>query len=107
LAAETEPLPNPVAGDSERDARKSKKRESLLKPKSELPPNRISESAFSGFAMSEMSFVGDPASSTSRTVLPNDGIECDQQESNPSGRLGKWVLIAQSCDWGDRVTKSF
>jgi hypothetical protein len=33
-------MPKPLAVDSERDAGKSKKREGLWKPKSELPPKR-------------------------------------------------------------------
>ena len=37
---ETEPMPNPVAVDSERVAGKSKKREGSWKPNTEPPPNR-------------------------------------------------------------------
>jgi hypothetical protein len=39
---ETDLMPNPVVGDSERDAGKSKKRNGLWKPNTEPPPNRNS-----------------------------------------------------------------
>ena len=40
LTTSTDLMPNPMVGDSERAEGKSKKREGLWKPKSELPPNR-------------------------------------------------------------------
>ena len=86
---ETEPIPNPILGYSERAAGKSKKREGFSKPNTEPPPNRISESAFSGFEMSWMSCVADPASNSSRTALPNDGVERDRQEVIAFGQPGK------------------
>jgi hypothetical protein len=43
MTTETEPVPNPVAGDSERVAAKPKKRKGFRKPDTELLPNRISE----------------------------------------------------------------
>ena len=49
---ETDLMPNPVAVDSERAEGKSKKREGLWKPKSELPPNRIAEISTGDFAES-------------------------------------------------------
>ena len=39
LPTETEPVPNPVAGDSERVTCKSKKGEGFRKPNTEPPPN--------------------------------------------------------------------
>jgi hypothetical protein len=39
MPTETEPIPNPVVGDSERAAGKSKKLEGLWKPNTEPPPN--------------------------------------------------------------------
>jgi hypothetical protein len=58
---ETEPIPNPVAVDSERDAGMSKKRKDLWKPNTEPPPNRIHETAIGCAAMSGKSCCGDPA----------------------------------------------
>jgi hypothetical protein len=52
LAAETDLMPNPVAGISERGADKSKKREGSWKPNNEPAPNRISEIAIGGFEVS-------------------------------------------------------
>ena len=43
MTTETEPVPNPVAGDSDRVACKSKKGKGFRKPNTEPPPNRISE----------------------------------------------------------------
>jgi len=43
MTTETEPVPNPVAGDSERVACKSKKGKGFWKPNTELLPNRNSE----------------------------------------------------------------
>ena len=83
---ETDPIPNPVAGDSERAEGKSKKRQGFRKPKSESPPNRNSN--WRRFEMSWMSCVADPASNSSRTALPNDGVESDRQEADPGGRRG-------------------
>ena len=60
-----DPMPNPVVGDSERDAGKSKKRNGLWKPKAERAPNRTSEIEFCGIAMPVVSRVGDSASSIS------------------------------------------
>ena len=40
---ETEPIPNPIVGHSERGVGKLKKRDGLWKPKSERPPNRNSD----------------------------------------------------------------
>ena len=40
---ETDPVPNPVAGDSERVACKPKKGKGFRKPNTELLPNRIFE----------------------------------------------------------------
>jgi hypothetical protein len=45
-------MPNPVVGNSERLAGKSKKREGSWKPKSEPPPNRTVEIAIFGFEVS-------------------------------------------------------
>ena len=39
MTTETEPVPNPVAGDSERVAGKSKKGKGFRKPNTEPPPN--------------------------------------------------------------------
>ena len=95
LAASTEPLPNLMAGNSERDVGKPKKGEGLWKPKSELPPNRMSGMDISGSEMSGVSFVGDHASSTSDVIadlwwsadsghvvselaLLHNGVKCDQ-----------------------------
>ena len=39
LMTETDPIPNPVASQSERAEGKSKKREGLWEPKSERPPS--------------------------------------------------------------------
>ena len=39
MTTETEPVPNPVAGDSERVACKSKKGKGFRKPNTEPPPN--------------------------------------------------------------------
>jgi hypothetical protein len=68
-ATETEPIPNPVPGDSERAAGKLKKREGLWKPKSELSPNRATESEIFDSVISEMSCIGDPVASTSDLTL--------------------------------------
>jgi hypothetical protein len=48
LTTETEPMPNLVAGDSERVASKPKKRKGFRKPNTELLPNRISERRLPG-----------------------------------------------------------
>ena len=64
MMIETELIPNPVVGHSERDVGKLKMRKSLWKPKSELPPNRTSEAEIGGAAMSGKSRVVDPAAST-------------------------------------------
>ena len=69
MPTETEPIPNTVVGDSERDAVESKKREGFRKPKSERPPNRISETAVGGASIPGMSRVADPAANTSGTVV--------------------------------------
>jgi len=54
-AAEIELRPNPVVGNSERAACKSKKGEGLWKPRSERPPSRASETAHSTRTQSEWS----------------------------------------------------
>ena len=64
MATETEPIPNMDVGNSERDAGKSKKREGLWKPNTELPPNRIYEIAICESAMFWMSRSCHLASST-------------------------------------------
>ncbi|HBE91443.1 MAG TPA: hypothetical protein DDW55_02575 [Gammaproteobacteria bacterium] len=51
MLAETDPIPNPVVGDSERDAGKPKKEEGFQKPKSELPPNRIDDPEIEDFGI--------------------------------------------------------
>jgi len=56
---ETDLMLNPAAGDSERAAGKSKKREGFRKPNTECLPNRNSE--IGGVAMSGMSCIGDHA----------------------------------------------
>jgi hypothetical protein len=48
MTTETEPMPNPVAGDSERVAGKPKKGKDFRKPNTEPPPNRISDRRFPG-----------------------------------------------------------
>jgi hypothetical protein len=52
-------MPNPMALDFGRDARKSKKRHGFSKPKSERAPNRTSEIACCGIAMPVVKGSGD------------------------------------------------
>jgi hypothetical protein len=59
LLTKTDLMPNPVAGDSERAAGKSKKQNGFLKPKSEPPPNRISEIATGDSALSTAGVIAD------------------------------------------------
>ena len=67
MATETEPIPNPVVGHSERIAGKSKKGEGLWEPNSERLPNRTAMST--------------------ADVIPNVGFESDDQESIENGYL--------------------
>jgi hypothetical protein len=76
---ETEPIPNPVVGDSERAAGKSKMRKGLLKPNTEPPPNRTYETANCCPAMFRMSRIGDLA-----------GTVADLWWSEDSGRFVSW-----------------
>ena len=56
---ETDLMTNPVAVDSELDAGKLKKREGFWEPKSEPPPNRISEIATGDSALSTAGVIAD------------------------------------------------
>jgi len=58
MATETEPIPNPVVGHSERVAGKSKKRNGLWKPNTELPPNRTCGAAMSEIWWSRSEHLG-------------------------------------------------
>lgn len=53
LSTETDPIPNPVVGHSERAEGKSKKEEGIWEPKSERVPNRHRTES-SGASMSGM-----------------------------------------------------
>ena len=76
---ETDLMPNPVVGNSERAGGKSKKRESFRKPNTEPPPNRISEIATGVAALSTAGVIA--------VAFPNVGFECDPQESIENGHL--------------------
>ena len=89
MATETEPIPNLIMGNSEWVAGKSKKRDGFSKPKSELLPSRISESAIFGALL----YLG---CDVSGLALLRDRVKCDQKNRSRADNLENGAFITQN-----------
>lgn len=100
---------------------KSKKRNGFLKPNTELPPNRISETSICGSSMSGMSCIAVQAAGASgaghfvsgseswrtlnafRFAFLHNNVDCAHMESTSFGQLGKLGIFNSKFDSNVRL----